>query len=107
MNTLRNSSLLKLVIGLVVIALLTGTAYYGVIGVGMTVLPADDWAGAVLNLAMDNHTNQATNYYWDMEQYKDVKDKDIPQWAKERRAEFEKTFNPENTNFRFEFRFAP
>ena len=101
MNTLRNSSLLKLVIGLVVIALLTGTAYYGVIGVGMTVLPADDWAGAVLNLAMDNHTNQATNYYWDMEQYKDVKDKDIPQWAKERRAEFEKTFNPENTNFRF------
>jgi len=95
------SAFAKLFIALLVIALLTGCAYYGVFGVAFTVVGADDWAGAVLGIAMENHTQQITNYYWDMESYKDVKEKDLPEWAKERIAEFETAFNPENTNFRY------
>ena len=102
MNTLRNSSVMKLIIGLIVIGLLTGCAYFGTIGVGMTVIPARDWAGAVLNLAMEDRTQQVTNYYWDIEPYFGKKDKEIPQWAKERMEEFEATFDLETTNFRYE-----
>ena len=46
MNALRNSSVLKLLIGLVVIALLTGCAYNAVFGIAFTVYDAEQWAGA-------------------------------------------------------------
>ena len=101
MNALRNSSLLKLLIGLVVIALLTGCAYNAVFGIAFTVLPADDWAGAVLNTAMEGQTNQATDYYFLQKEYADAKEADIPQWAKLEMESYESSLNPENTNFRY------
>ena len=101
MNALRNSSVLKLLIGLVVIALLTGCAYNAVFGIAFTVLDAEQWAGAVLNIAMEAQTREATNYYFLQKQYADAKEEDIPKWAQEQLAAYEASLNPETTNFRF------
>jgi len=89
-------------IALIVIALLTGCAYYGVFGVAFTVISADDWAGAVLNMAAGNHTQQVMEYYELHKDYEKVKEKDIPDWAKENLARYEALFNPETTNFRYQ-----
>lgn len=102
MKKLRASAFAKLMIALIVIALLTGCAYFGVFGVAFTVVGADDWAGAVLNLAMTDQTQSVYDYYYLTEQYKGVKEKDIPEWAKEELARYKAMFDPETTNFRFE-----
>ncbi len=101
MNAIRNSSIMKLLIGLVVIALLTGCAYNAVLGIGLTVVDAEQWAGAVLNLAMEAQTREATNYYFTQKQYADVKEDEIPKWAREELAAYEASLNPETTNFRY------
>ena len=101
MNALRNSSVMKLLIGLVVIALLTGCAYNAVLGIAFTVLDAEEWAGAVLNIAMEAQTREATDYYFLQKQYADAKEEDIPKWAQEELADHEAALNPETTNFRF------
>ena len=102
MNTLRNSSLLKLLIGLLVIALLTGCAYNAVFGIAFTLYGADEWAGAVLNLAMTDQTERIIDYYFLNEQYGKVKEKDRPDWVKEEFAEYEALFDTETTNLRYE-----
>ncbi len=101
MNALRNSSVMKLIIGMLVIALLTGCAYNGVFGIAFTVVDARDWAGAVLNIAMSNHTQQATDYYFLQKQYADAKEDEIPKWARQELADYEAALNPETTNFRY------
>jgi len=102
MKAFRGSAIAKLIIGLLVIALLTGCAYYATFGVAFTVVSADDWAGAVLNMAMSRQTAYVYDYYQLTEQYKGVKEKDIPDWAKENLANYEAMFNPETTNFRYQ-----
>ena len=102
MKAFRGSAIAKLIIGLIVIALLTGCAYYAVFGVAFTVVSADDWAGAVLNMAMSQQTAYVYDYYQLTENYKGVKEKDIPDWAKEQLADYEAMFNPETTNFRYQ-----
>ena len=102
MNALRNSSVVKLIIALVVIALLTGCAYYATFGIAFTLYGADDWAGAVLNLAMTDRTQKVIDYYFLMEEYDKVKEKDRPDWVKEEFAEYEALFNTEITNFRYQ-----
>ena len=101
MNALRNSSVLKLLIGLVVIALLTGCAYNAVFGIAFTVYDAEQWAGAVLNIAMEAQTREATDYYFLQKQYADAKEEDIPKWAQEELAAYESSLDPETTNFRY------
>ena len=101
MNALRNSSVLKLLIGLVVIALLTGCAYNAVFGIAFTVLDSEQWAGAVLNIAMEAQTREATDYYFLQKQYADAKEEDIPKWAQEELAAYESSLDPETTNFRY------
>ncbi|MBQ3009714.1 MAG: HAMP domain-containing histidine kinase [Oscillospiraceae bacterium] len=102
MKAFRGSAIAKLIIGLLVIALLTGCAYYATFGVAFTVVSADDWAGAVLNMAMSRQTAYVYDYYQLTEEYKGVKEKDIPDWAKENLANYEAMFNPETTNFRYQ-----
>ncbi|MBQ3257011.1 MAG: HAMP domain-containing histidine kinase [Oscillospiraceae bacterium] len=101
MKTFRGSAIGKLIIGLIVIALLTGCAYHAVFGIAFTVVDARDWAGAVLNINMNNQTRQATDYFFLQKQYADVKEDDIPKWAQQELADYEALFNPETTNFRF------
>lgn len=101
MNALRNSSVMKLLIGLLVIALLTGCAYNAVFGIAFTVYDAEQWAGAVLNIAMEAQTREATDYYFLQKQYADAKEEDIPKWAQEELAAYESSLNPETTNFRY------
>ncbi len=101
MNALRNSSLVKLLIGLLVIALLTGCAYNAVFGIAFTVLPAEEWAGAVLNMAMEHQTQQAADYYFLQKEYADAEEADIPKWAQQELADYEAALNPETTNFRY------
>ena len=102
MKAFRGSAIAKLIIGLLVIALLTGCAYYATFGVAFTVVSADDWAGAVLNMAMYPQTGKAYEYYELQKQYEKVKEKDIPDWAKEDLAYYEALFNTETTNFRYQ-----
>ena len=102
MKAFRGSAIAKLIIGLLVIALLTGCAYYATFGIAFTVVGADDWAGAVLNMAMSQQTAYVYDYYQLTEQYKGVKEKDIPDWAKENLAAYEAKFNTETTNFRYQ-----
>ena len=102
MKTFRASAFVKLIIALLVIALLTGCLYFGVFGVAYTVVGADDWAGAVLNLAMSRQTQQVYDYYYLTEEYGGLKEKDIPDWAKEQLAAYEAMFDPEVTNFRYQ-----
>ena len=92
---------MKLLIGLVVIALLTGCAYNAVFGIAFSVYDADAWAGAVLNIAMGAQTREATDYYFTQKEYADAEEEDIPKWAQEELAEYEVMFDPETTNFRF------
>ena len=101
MNALRNSSVMKLLIGLLVIALLTGCAYNAVFGIAFTVYDAEQWAGAVLNIAMEAQTREATDYYFLQKQYADAKEEDIPKWAQEELAAYESSLDPETTNFRY------
>ena len=101
MKIVRGSAIGKLVIGLVVIALLTGCAYNAVFGIAFAVVDAREWAGAVLNIAMENHTQQATDYYFLQKEYADTKEADIPKWAQQELARYETELNSENTNFRF------
>lgn len=101
MNALRNSSVLKLLIGLLVIALLTGCAYNAVFGIAFTVYDAEQWAGAVLNIAMEAQTREATDYYFLQKQYADAKEEDIPKWAQQELADHEAALDPVITNFRY------
>lgn len=102
MKALKSNGFVKLIAALLVIALLTGCAYYAVFGVAFTVIGADDWAGAVLNMVMQHPTNQVFYYYELLKNHEGIKEEDLEDWVREELADYEAVFNPETTNFRYQ-----
>ena len=99
MYALRNSSLLKLMIGIVVVALLTGCVYNGVLGAVFTFLPAEEVAGVIMESTMYGQTQQVQDYYTLLQIYGDVPEKDWPLWEQNDKAEYEAALNPETHGY--------
>ena len=103
MKMTQISPFVKLIIGLLVVALLTGCAYNGVLGVTFALLPAEEVAGALMEASMYGQNEQALEYYTQLQsEYADLPEAEQPQWYKEQLAGLEAALNPETTNFRYE-----
>lgn len=99
MKKILGNTFLKVMVGLLTVALLVGFVYNTAIAVLFTVESPKQITQTVIHMAMDDEIWAAKEYY-DLYQMKE-EGKSLGTWGSERIKELEQQFNPENTNLRY------
>lgn len=101
MKTWKGKGFLKLAVGLLTIALLSGSLFYGGLGVTATILDEETLVSSMLGELAYRDAQDAQDYYFYQKALDGVSKKELKSWQKQELEEYQQQFDKANTNFRY------